>query len=337
MNDRVSVIIPACNERFLQATVDGLLANAVGDVEVFPALDGGPMPNPPLKEDPRVKPVRFEKPDGSQTGMREVTNAIALNQATGRYLMKCDAHCIFGPGWDAALKADCDDDWVAVPTRHSINGETWTVCGRGGSRLDMDFGGVNYHYLTFPYAKSMYGYGLHGKEFGRPENAALNRETVGRPIDDLMSFQGSCWFTPLANFKRLGPLDAANYYFYSESIEVGMRQWASGGRVVINKKTWYAHYHKGQNNLHTYDGRVGRGFFLNINGKRRSEAFATDFWMNDRWPNTQRTFEQFIAKFWPLLQRIPADEVGRWPTDWNDRKYRFDFLNRAPEEIPAHI
>lgn len=328
MNDRVSVIIPACNERFLQATIDGLLATAVGDVEIFAVLDGGPLQA--LREDPRVTVVRHEQ----TVGMREVVNRLAP-ALSSKFLMKCDAHCIFAPGWDAALKAECDDDWVSVPTRHSIDGQTWTVCGRGGGRLDMEHGGVNYHYMTFPYACSMYGYGLHGKEFSRGLNAAINRETAATRIDDLMSFQGSCWFTTTANFRRLGPLDQAHYNFYAESIEIGMRQWMSGGRVVINKNTWYAHYHKGKNNLHTVDGRVGRGFMLSLDGKRRSEAFATDFWINDRLPGAVRTFAWFVDHFWLLLDRIPTDE--RWPYDWNDQKHRFDFLNRPDDKIPAHL
>lgn len=325
---RVSVIIPANNEVFLQKTIDGLLSNAHGDVEIYAVLDGGPVQA--LRADPRVHVVRHEK----GLGMRATVNALAP-EITGEFLMKCDAHCIFAPGWDAALKGDCDGDWVAVPTRYSIDGKSWTVCGRGGAALDMPHGGINYHYLTFPYAKSMYGYGLHGKEFRPGQNKALNLETHATPIDDLMSFQGSCWFTPTANFLRLGPLDQANYNFYSESIEVGLRQWMSGGRVVINKKTWYAHYHKGQNNLHTVDGRVGRGFMLSMHGKRASEAYATDFWINDRMPSATRTFAWFIDHFWPLLDRIPTDE--HWPRDWNDQKHRFDFLNRTPDQIPAHI
>jgi len=324
----VSVVIPARNERYLQATIDDLLAKAHGAVEVYAVLDGGPPQ--PVRDDRRVHVVRHEE----SVGMREVVNQLAPT-LDGEFLMKCDAHCLFGPGWDVALKHDCDGDWVSVPTRHSVNGDTWTVCGRGGGRLDMAFGGVNYHYLTFPFAPSMYGYGLHGKEFARAQNRAINQELVGTPIDDLMSFQGSCWFTPTANFLRLGPLDQKNYYFYSESIEVGMRQWISGGRVVINKKTWYAHYHKGNNNLHTVDGRVGRGFFLSLDRKRQSEAYNTDFWMNDRYPRARRTFKWFIEYFWPLLQRVPTDE--RWPDDWDDPKYRVEFLNRPAEAIPAHI
>jgi hypothetical protein len=112
--------------------------------------------------------------------MRETVNRLAPSIA-GEFLMKCDAHCLFGPGWDLALKASCDGDWVAVPTRHSIDPKTWTVCGRGGSKLDMQFGGVNYHYVTFPYARSMYGYGIHGKEFPRAYNRQINIETAGVP------------------------------------------------------------------------------------------------------------------------------------------------------------
>ena len=40
INDRVSIIIPARNERYLTATVQGLLDNAAGDVEVLVMLDG---------------------------------------------------------------------------------------------------------------------------------------------------------------------------------------------------------------------------------------------------------------------------------------------------------
>jgi hypothetical protein len=51
--------------------------------------------------------------------------------------------------------------------------------------------------------------------------------------------------------------------------------------------------------------------------------------------SAKRTFAQFIEKFWPLLERIPTDE--RWPADWNDPKHRVDFLNRTPDQIPAHL
>jgi glycosyltransferase involved in cell wall biosynthesis len=324
---RVTVIIPACNEAFLQATIDSLLGNAHGDVEILAVIDGGPWPNPPLKTDPRVIVLRHNE----SQGMRQSTNA-AAQIATGEFLMKCDGHCIFGPGWDAVLKADCDGDWLAVPTRHSINGEKWKAEGEAAAVNQRHY---NYHYLTFPYAPSMYGYGLHGKTFDWRLNRDVNKLRRSVVVDDLLSFQGSCWFMHTANFLRLGPLDHQHYYFYAESIEVGLRQWISGGRCVINKGTWYAHYHKGPNDLHTIDGRKGRGFYLSLRKKRESEAYATDYWMGDKMPGAARTFAQLLDRFDWMTALIPGDD--RWPDDWADPRHRVDFLNRPPDQVPAHL
>ena len=65
----LSVIIPARNELYLQKTIDGLLSNAAGDVEVIVILDGY-WPDPDLKADPRLIVVHREK-----RGMRASINA----------------------------------------------------------------------------------------------------------------------------------------------------------------------------------------------------------------------------------------------------------------------
>jgi glycosyltransferase involved in cell wall biosynthesis len=327
INGRVSVVIPGCNEGFMQATIDSLLTSARGDVEIIAVVDGGPVPN--LKHDPRVRVVL----NGQSLGMRPCTNA-AAEIATGQFLMKADAHCIFGPGWDVILKGHCEENWLAVPTRHSIDGEAWKADPAAGAKA-VKWRDYNYHYLTWPFDLSMYGYGLHAKTFDYRENRVVNERWKDKPVDDLMSFQGSCWFMHLKEFKRLGPLDHANYYFYQEAQEVGLRQWMSGGRCVIVKDTWYAHYHKGKNALHTLDGREGRGFFLNVYRKRDSEKFATDFWLNDRWPGATMTFLQFVERFSDLLGHVQGGD--RWPEDWHDfAKHKAAFESRPAEAIPAH-
>jgi hypothetical protein len=138
-----------------------------------------------------------------------------------------------------------------------------------------------------------------------------------------MSFQGSCWFTPTANFLRLGPLDQANYNFYSESIEVGMRQWMSGGRVVINKATWYAHYHKGNNNLHTSTAASAAGSAL---ARRQAAIRSVRDGLLDQRPDgrTRRGRSRgSSSSSGRCSSAIPTDE--RWPADWNDPKHRSIF------------
>jgi len=75
---RVSIIIPARNERFLPQTVADLLAKAQGDVEVIAVLDGY-WPDPALPNDPRLKILHR----GKALGMRPAINA-AVQMATGQ-------------------------------------------------------------------------------------------------------------------------------------------------------------------------------------------------------------------------------------------------------------
>lgn len=315
---RVSIIIPSRNEQHLTQTVSGLLANARGDVEILVMLDGGVPEVQPLPDDPRVRIFRRHVDATHEAGMRFCINEGA-EAATGEWLMKCDAHCIFAEGYDEALKADCDDDWIAVPTRHSVDLDRWTPKIRH----------YNYHVLTFPYLPSMYGEGLHAVTFPWDINKQVNAELQHKPIDDLMSFQGSCWFQKTANFHRLGPLDHASYYFYQEAQEVGLRQWMTGGRCVINKKTWYAHLHKGK--------EQGRGFYLSLNKKRSSEKYSSDFWLNDRQPGATRTFVSLIEQFWPQIDKL-NDPKYAWPKDWREfERHKQVFDTRPPEAIPAHI
>ena len=68
----VSVVIPARNERFLQNTIDDLLSKAQGEVEIVAVLDGY-WPDPPLKDDPRLKIIHR----GEARGMRDAINSAA--------------------------------------------------------------------------------------------------------------------------------------------------------------------------------------------------------------------------------------------------------------------
>jgi glycosyltransferase involved in cell wall biosynthesis len=310
MNDTVSIIIPARNERYLQATIDGLLENAAGEIEIIPVIEGKTEHlTGPSKPDARVRQVVHAEPKG----MRPAINAGA-GAARGRYLMKCDAHCIFAPGYDMELKQCCGLGDLVVPTRHSIHAESWTPKLRF----------FNYSYLTFPWTPTMYGIGLHAKTFDWDLNKQINAERAHLRIDEIMSFQGSCWLMHRDTFmRRLHPLDHENYYFYQEAQEVGFKIWLSGGRCLVNKNTWYGHLHKAST--------TGRGFYLSLHRKRKSEAYAADYWLNDRWPPATRTFAWLVDHFWDsaLLAR------HGWPDDWQDPRHENAFYNRP--EVPAHI
>jgi hypothetical protein len=79
------------------------------------------------------------------------------------------------------------------------------------------------------------------------------------------------------------------------------------GRVMVNKKTWYAHLWKKE-----------RGYSLPSGEQSRGALWSCDFWINDRWHLKKYNFSRLIDKFNP-----PG-----WPADWRDCR---DRLLELPE------
>jgi hypothetical protein len=107
------------------------------------------------------------------------------------------------------------------------------------------------------------------------------------------------------HWDRLGGLSTKGYGdFIQEFQEVGMKTWLGGGSVKVNKKTWYAHLHKGKTH--------GRGYSVNRGSWDRGKLYSADLWMNNKWPGRVRDLEWLIDKFWP---------VPTWPDNWRELDY----------------
>jgi len=113
-------------------------------------------------------------------------------------------------------------------------------------------------------------------------------------IDDLMSSQGSCWFMKKDYYHELELLDEESYGpFFKEFQEIGLKCWLSGGRVVINKKTWYAHWHKPKS--------AGRGYHLESSaGKIAEDQVRRWMKMGEAWHKQTLPIEWLVRKFWPV-------------------------------------
>lgn len=282
---RVSVILPSRNERFLTKTVIDLLAKAQGDVEIIPVLEGY-WPTPALPEDPRIHILH----NSVATGMRNAINA-GVAMATGEFIMKLDGHCMVSDGFDVVLKAECERNWIVVPRRYSLEPEEWVILDNGKAPVD-------YHYLSFPFQPDKPGRGLHGSVWN--DRARKRKDIL---LDEEMSSQGSCWFMHRNHWDTLiGPMQCEGYgRFAQEFQELGNKTWLSGGKVMINKKAWYAHLHKGS--------KYGRGYSMSSGEMNRGVQYAVELWVYDQWEHPLRvhSLEWLIDHFWP---------VPTWPDNW---------------------
>jgi len=306
---KLSVIIPSRNCRYVSNTVDSIMENATGDIEVLVLLDSY-WPIPPIKDYPNLTIVHKPKVGG----LRHSVN-LGVQLAKGKYICKTDDHCIFGKGFDEILQQDMEDNWLVNPSRYALDEKKWEK-GRGPTE---------YLFITYPYKEdNLYGNGLHGKKWIGQDGFGKNmgwdefywREINWKDklIDDMMTFQGSFWFMAKEHYLRIGMLDEVHCdLMENEPQELGFKTWLSGGRCIVNKKTFYAHMHKNERELDSH----GRTWKLSYDAMRATGRFQAWYWMMDKWPSATRKMRWFVEHFWP----IPG-----WPENWEEegKKYFSD-------------
>lgn len=283
----VSIIIPARNEIFLEKTIRDILVKAKGPIEIIPVLDGYWCKAEEIVDDVRVSYLHF----GASRGMREAINS-AARKANGEYLLKCDAHVLFDEGFDEKLKEGvptydtmADGSWIVIPRRKRLDAENWCI-------QDVGKPDVDYEYLSSP------------ADDGAKGNIWTERavERFGKPefdIDENITFQGSCWFMRRSHLlETLGGMSEVGYgTFVREAQEIGLKTWLLGGKVINNKKTWYAHLHKGP--------QYGRMYFLDKEKIKAGNAYCDDFWFNNRLEGAKYDLAWLIERFMPVPTWTP--------------------------------
>lgn len=290
----LSVIIPSRSPQYLQKTIDDLLAKATGEIEILIILDGI-WPDTMLKDDKRVRIIHHGTVHDSRGMRHSINQGVALSR--GEFIMKIDEHCMVEQGFDKKLITDCEDNWVVIPRRYRLDAENWTIIEDG--RKPIDYMRIDYPYQR-PYDKTC---GLHGAE-----DRQRYHDRKEFLIDDTMTSQGSFYFMNRKHWDTTIKRMEDEHYspFTMEAQEISNKTWLSGGRVIVNKKTWYAHHHKGS---------TGKGYgFSTEQYKRHAEMnekgrlWAIEYWLNTK--DYKYDFDWLLKKFWP---------VEGWPENWKEQ------------------
>jgi len=255
----LSIIIPSAKDPHLQRTIDDIVKNARGEYEIISVLDGT------WDEVKNAKVIFNEK----RIGMRDSINK-GVETSTGDYLMKCDAHCRFDEGFDIKILSDIiEDNWVVVPRRYTLNPDTWELT---------DDPPVDYERLVINQPDKI----------GGTKWRSRARERGKILIDENMVFQGSCWFMSRKHWDWLGGLQTEGYgTFTQEPIEIALKTWLGGGRVMTNKKTWYAHKHR----------KFGRTVGQSGTEIKNGNLYSKDFWLNNRWGKRIHDLDWLMKRF----------------------------------------
>ncbi len=216
----LSVIIPSYKDPILHKTIDSLLQNAEGEIEIIAVLDGY-WPATPITNDPRVRILHL----GKNRGMREAINA-GVSVSRGEFIMRTDEHCMFAKGFDKVITDVCQPNWVMTAVRYFLDPYKWEVI--------KDIPPFIYEKLKIRDGK-FEGQRWHSRD----------KERKDIMIDETMAMQGSFWIMPRRWWDEvIGALQTEGYGpLIQDSHEMVFKTWQAGGKLMLNKNTWFAHKH----------------------------------------------------------------------------------------------
>lgn len=300
----LSVIIPARNEEWLKNTVEDILKNRRGKTEIIVMLEEK-WANPPLDNHPDVTIVFSAEP----LGQREATNqGVRLSHA--KYVMKCDAHVAFDEGFDVKMIEgfkEVGDNVTMVPAMYNLHVFDWK-CMKCGKRTYMgpfptecenkdcdnkkDF--QKKLVWTPRWNRRTEYWRFDAEPHFQYWNEYKKRPEAKEQIVDVMSLIGACWMITRENYWKWNICDKEFGSWGSQGIEISCKTWMLGGRLVVNKNTWYSHMFRTQG--------ADFGFPYPQSNKQVQEAKrkAKELFFNNKLEGQVRPLSWVVEKFWPV-------------------------------------
>lgn len=286
----LSILIPARNEMFLSKTIADILMHSEANTEIIAVLDGQ-WSIDPIPDHPRLTLIYHPE----SIGQRAATNE-AARLADSKYVMKVDAHCAFDQGFDRKLLEDMQDDWTQVPIMKNLHAFDW-VCPNGHRRYQSPSGPciecgepttMDIVWISKKNPSST------AYRFDRDLHFQYWADYKKKQIGDLvetMSIQGSCFMITKQRYFDLNICDEGHGSWGQQGTEVACKTWLSGGRCIVNKKTWYSHLFR------TQGGDFG--FPYPNPGIEKAREYSKDLWLNDKWDKAIHPLSWLIEKFEP--------------------------------------
>jgi glycosyltransferase involved in cell wall biosynthesis len=336
----LSILIPARNEDYLAETVKNILENKRGNTEILVGLDGA-WANPGIPDHPDVTVVYYPQ----SIGQRALTNQLCkLSQA--KWVMKLDAHCALDEGFDVKLLAKTEDDWTIIPALYNLHCFNWK-CNKCGNEW---YQGAQPKHCQLPNTDGNKPEHINPKcdstsfkkeivfkprlnkrsEFYRFDTnlhfqyhgARKNQPDSAGDIAETMSAQGSCFMLTRKKYWELNICDETFGSWGQQGVEVACKTWLSGGRLVVNKTTWYSHLFRTQEGF-------GFPYPQSQSQIEQARAYSKKLFLDNTWEGQIYPLLWLIDKFKPLTNK-GNHQAPDWHTEEGKEVYEY-LIKKADE------
>lgn len=320
---QLSILIPSRCEMFLAKTIEDILQHIEADTEVI-AVEDGQWSDPGIPQHERVNVIYLPE----SIGQRAATN-MACRLSKAKYVMKVDAHCAFDKGFDRKMIEgfrEVGDNVTMVPTMRNLwafdwkcykcgwkkyQGPTPTVCPDCGEtkrikRKMMWIGKERPQSNSYCFDQEP-----HFQYFNEYTKTDKYKKDLETGFTETMSLQGSCFMVTREKYWELNLSDESFGSWGSQGIEVAVKTWLSGGRVLVNHRTWYAHMFR------TQGGDFGFPYPQSGRQVEHAKKFARELFYDNKWPHQIYPLSWLIEKFWPVKgwTEDARAKLKAWPLD----------------------
>lgn len=250
MSYELSVVIPARQEEWLARTIQDLIENTSDKTEIIAVLDGA-WTDPAILQHPRVNVIYVPE----SIGQRKATN-LGVRLSKAKYVAKTDAHCAFDKDFDIKMLdgfAKMGDNVTMVPVMKNLHVYDWKCykCGHKEYQdrinicpLDKNImrkkmiwqprRGIN----STSYCFDSEPHFAYFEDYKHREPYITDKKTG---FTESMSLQGSFFMSTRKKYWELELSGEEMGSWGNQGIEIACKTWLSGGRVLVNHNTWYAH------------------------------------------------------------------------------------------------
>ena len=313
-NKTLSILIPSRHEEFLARTIQDILENSDEQTEIIAVLDGE-WSNPPVEQHDRVNVIYVPE----SIGQRAATN-LACKLSKAKYVAKCDAHCAFDKGFDRKMIdafKEVGDNVVMIPVMRNLWAFNWKcghcdhtwyqdkkhdVCPKCGKEDKVEreivwepkrnIRSTSYCFDSTPTFKYF-------EDWKHREPYISDKKNKGRT--ETMSLQGSFFMCTREMYWDLGLCDETLGSWGHQGIEVSLKAHLSGGKVLVNHNTFYAHMFR------TKAGTFGFPWPVSGRAQRDTKKRVKDLFWDNKWDKAIHPVSWLVEKFWPVYGWDEAD------------------------------
>lgn len=302
----LSIIIPARSEEFLARTIEDILEHIEADTEIIAVLDGV-WAKPAIEQHPRVNVIYVPE----SVGQRAATN-LGARLSKAKYIAKVDAHCAFDQGFDRKMIEAFQsngDNCVIVPIMRNLWAFDWKCyhcgwkkyqgptptkceqCGKGDKlrKKIMWVGKHNPQSTSFCFDSEPHF--QYFENYKHRERYIADKQTG---FTETMSLQGSFFMSTREKYWELELSGEEIGSWGNQGLEVACKMWLSGGKVLVNHNTWYAHMFR------TQGGDFSFPYPQPGKHVSRTKQRVKDLLWNKKSPNQIYPVSWLVEKFWPV-------------------------------------